>query len=82
MDSGYDIGKMAMKWTRGEKERWEDFGARVGIKGSGGGKKLRGKRFTLFVSFNQSLVLSQKQVSYFLRRVLHHPGRLGPRHVR
>ena len=28
-----------MKWTRGEKERWEDFKARVGIKRSGGGKK-------------------------------------------
>ena len=28
-----------MKRTRGEKERWEDFKARVGIKGSGGGKK-------------------------------------------
>ena len=145
-----------MKWTRGEKERWEDFEARVGIKRSGGGKKethkaapndilvqrmlstasgrlkkilgtsyhsvstmtsrlktlkkparsiirprkalaifwhwtgdlpapnlskLKGKRFTLFVSFNQSLVLSQKQVSHCLRRVLHHPSRLGPRQV-
>ena len=28
-----------MKRTRGEKERWEDFEARVGIKRSGGGKK-------------------------------------------
>ena len=28
-----------MKRTRGEKERWEDFEARVGIKQSGGGKK-------------------------------------------
>ena len=28
-----------MKRTRGEKERWEDFETRVGIKRSGGGKK-------------------------------------------
>ena len=28
-----------MKRTRGEKERWEDFEARVGIKRSGGEKK-------------------------------------------
>ena len=28
-----------MKRTRGEKERWEDFEARVGIKRSSGGKK-------------------------------------------
>ena len=28
-----------MKRTRGEKERWEDFEARVGIKRSGGGKR-------------------------------------------
>ena len=28
-----------MKRTRGEKERWEDFEARVGIKRSGGRKK-------------------------------------------
>ena len=28
-----------MKRTRGEKESWEDFEARVGIKRSGGGKK-------------------------------------------
>ena len=28
-----------MKRTRGEKERWEDFEARVGIKWSGGGKR-------------------------------------------
>ena len=147
-----------MKRTRGEKERWEDFKARVGIKRSGGGKKethkaapndilvqrmsstasgrlkkfepldtrdfvpfsvstmtsrlktlkkparsiirprkalvifwhrtgdlpapnlskLKGKRFTLFVSFNRSLVSSQKQVSHYLRRGLHHPSRLGP----
>ena len=146
-----------MKRTRGEKERWEDFEARVGIKRSGGGKKEthkaapndilvqrmssttsgrlkkfepldtrdfvpfgeyddltienikeackkyyqvpegscdilasdRGpsctkleqiieKRFTLFVSLSQSLVSSQKQVSHFLRRVLHHPSKLDP----
>ena len=149
-----------MKRTRGEKERWEDFETRVGIKRSGGGKKetrkaapndilvqrmsstasgrlkkfepldtrdfvpfgeyddltietlkkparsiirprkalvifwhrtgdlpapnltkLKGKRFTLFVSFNQSLASSQKQVSHCLRKVLHHPSRLGPRQV-
>lgn len=28
-----------MKWIRGEKERWEDFEVRVGIKWLGGGKK-------------------------------------------
>ena len=43
--------------------------------------KLKGKRFTLFVSFNRSLVSSQKQVSHYLRRGLHHPSRLGPRQV-
>ena len=149
-----------MKRARGEKERWEDFEARVGIKRSGGGKKethkaapndilvqrmsstasgrlkkfepidtrdfvpfgeyddlsienikeacekyyqapegscdilasdrglsfikleqIKGKRFTLLVSFNRSLVSSQKQVSHCLRRGLHHPSRLGPRQV-
>lgn len=31
--------QMAMKRRRREKEKWEDFEARVGIKRSGGGKK-------------------------------------------
>ena len=40
-------------------------------------EQVKGKK----VSFNQNLVLSQKQVSHCLRTVLHHPSRLGPHEV-